>query len=122
MEANVTISVNVDTLPRLIGHLISEEELKFEPLSRKVAKAAFNMEEGKIFESTQLLSEAMKSLSAIESRLRQCDMLIRGLGNALNGKPDETEDRAKNIVSQAQDISEFSSFLSKMGDQEENED
>tara|TARA_B100000131_G_scaffold314183_2_gene350618 strand:- start:527 stop:898 length:372 start_codon:yes stop_codon:yes gene_type:complete len=122
MEANLTVSVDVKTLPRLIGHLIAEEELKFEPLSRKVAKAAYYMDEGKIFEAAEILNESLEGILSIERRLKQCDNLIKGLGDAIKGSNEEQNNSIQDIVQQAKDASQFSDFLSKMGSEEEDDD
>ena len=122
MEANVTISVEVDTLPRLISHLIAEEELRLEPLARRVARASHDMEQGRVFEATRVLEESLETLSSIEARLKQCNTLIKGMGNALNGQPDTQKSSTQDMIKQVQDMSKFSNFLSKMEDDEENED
>ena len=126
MEANVTISVDVETIPRLIGHLLSEQELRFEPLTRKVSRACHMAEEGNIFEAKEMVTEARQTLLSIDARLQQCESLVKGMGDALAGPPSqegtEEDNNSQTIDNQARNLKDFSAFLTKMTEQEEGDD
>jgi hypothetical protein len=120
MEANITILVDVETMPRLIGHLLSEQELRIEPLTRKVARACHMAEEGSIFEAKEMITEARQTLLSIDTRLQQCETLVKGMGNALTAPEPQEEDSKSHIIEeQARNLKDFSTFLTKMTEQEE---
>ncbi len=123
MEANVNFVVELETIPRLIGHLLSEEELKLDPLTRLIAKAANSADNGNIIEAMKFLQEVRNALRIADSRIEQCETILIGATTPPRQEhqpsPRETEKAAKDITPQAEELRGFSDFVSKMNTEPE---
>lgn len=124
MEANLTITVDVEAVPRLIGHLLEEEENKLEDLSRKFSKAHHMAERGGVFGVVEVIQDIRRTLSLIDGRLNQAEHLCTGLAAGLStqeGKASGAE-QPEDILKQAENVQKFSSFLERMEKDEMEED
>lgn len=120
MEANLTVTVDVESVPRLIGHLLEEEENKLEDLSRKFSKAHHMAERGGVFGVVREIQQIRQTLSLIDGRLVQAENLCTGLAAGLSQQEEEQADSpTSNILEQAENVQKFSSFLEKMEEEDD---
>tara|TARA_B100001113_G_C20568183_1_gene387776 strand:+ start:91 stop:465 length:375 start_codon:yes stop_codon:yes gene_type:complete len=120
MEANLTITVDVESVPRLVSHLLEEEENKLEDLSKKFSKAHYMSEKGSVFPVVEEIQQIRQMLTLIDGRLRQAENLCTGLAAGLSQQETRQDGNvASNILEQAQNVEKFSSFLEKMEEEDE---
>ena len=121
MEANLTITVDVESVPRLVGHLLEEEENKLEDLSRKFSKAHHMAERGGVFGVVEVIQEIRRTLSLIDGRLNQAESLCTGLAAGLSSQesPGSGNPLPEDILEQAENVQKFSSFLERMEAEDE---
>lgn len=121
MEANLTITVDVESVPRLIGHLLEEEENKLEDLSRKFSKAHHMAERGGVFGVVEVIQDIRRTLSIIDGRLNQAENLCTGLAEGISTQNTTAprDSTSNNILEQAENVQKFSSFLERMEEEDE---
>ena len=119
MEANLTITVDVESVPRLVSHLLEEEENKLEELSKKFSKAHYMSEKGSVFPVVEEIQQIRQLLALIDGRLRQAENLCTGLAAGLTQQEPQEATIASGILEQAENVEKFSSFLERMEEEED---